>query len=894
LREILVSLLVRWLDKGVKWIGILLLVVPLLWLVLAQIDVPLNPQVKSWQQPEPEEVPPEQNAYYAIIGFYAAEPSADINQVGQNMLAQYLQRLRVEPNLEEFKYSQGRRTAGAPADLCDPVKAPCMRTTAHEPDRVAELERQNAILLQRYYSLYRYTHYRETAPAHYSGPLPKSVTPLHNLVLAKIAQTAAQGQRKEALEALARDTGFWRMVLHEGNRLLGKAIATRTLLENEHLLSEMLASAESAEEDGAVLESMLRPLDRQDNDLEPAIRYEYRIFASGWTTQFSAGLTEGLKKRSPVVRGAVRLLASAGLRPHQTTNLLWQQYEQLTQLDLASWTNESPPSGARKRRHFGDSPWDFVYNPIGKYFVYEVPPDVPAFSRYRARLDDLEGFIRLVTLQRQIKKDRINAEAIPALLAASDVSLRDPYTGEPMHWDAQRGVLWFNRRGMREGDRIALEVQIVEASSSSTGQGGAGEARPAPRVELRAQAAVGLELLRTLASVTPANLVAAFSGPRARIDIPAGTGTVEQWRENIVSRLDMSRVTRKGTDVIVATCRLPLSEPELLALPQDERATMNFGDLPVDQFFMLMGRILNREVRAPDGLPALRLVISMRGRPVSEILSTVDSALGLRTELTERELIVTERAAPRACESVGEESWKMPLGDPGTLARKLDKTLQEASQKRGDPCKRLAAFPDTRELHCQYLEYFPLGDLVVHGYVRLTARSAYQALVEAPGSSYLHRVRLGEGLGEQAGVVTHLADGELEITERVHTASPSSEQSHVMTRISLDTGRISSGPVAVASPGPMYRRDDLELYALEDLLVESVADVHGQWQATIMDAQGLRHVVHAEDYIGMNLGKITQITSGAVYLEEVVPDNAGGYVARKIVLEPENPARKPL
>jgi hypothetical protein len=435
-------------GRLLTWGVVLVLTLPILWLVCARIDVPLSPEAKAWDRPEREEIPPEANAYYAIIGFYAQDPSADINRVGQSMQAEYLQRLQAEPNLEEYKYRQERPVLGKPNELCEPLRMSCLQTSTAASERVEQLERENSVLLRRYYSLYRYSQHRETEPPHFSAPLPSYVGSLHHLVLARIALQASGGQQTEALEGLARDTAFWRMVLGGSHHLVGKAVATHMVLDDEQELSDLLASSVSLnEESRALVEQMLHPLSDADRDLGPAMEREFRIFGDGAPIAFSNGLRQSKLARAPViVRSIVTAFLSTAIRPNHTKNLLQKRLAALS-------------TGEKSRpHHFGDSFQDYVYNPLGKYFVYDLAPTPSELSKYGDRLDDLDGLIRLVTVQWHIKKQGIHTADIPEFLRVVLPGSHGSHTGELIHWDAGRKILWLERRSARPGEKNAFAI----------------------------------------------------------------------------------------------------------------------------------------------------------------------------------------------------------------------------------------------------------------------------------------------------------------------------------------------------------------------------------------------------------------------------------------------------
>jgi hypothetical protein len=454
------SLFLQIIDRLCKWLGILTLGAPLWWLLLARIDVPLSAEADAWRDTAASGIAPEKNGYYAIIGFYVEDPLSDINRAGQKMFVRYLETVRSEPALREYTYEQKLRVVGTPADLCSPLKGSCIRTALLRQRSLELAIDQNAVLLRRYYSLYSYTHYRETEPIDPSRPVASAPLQVHNLVLASIALQAARGELRAALSDLARDSEFWRMVLHDDSRLLGKMYATRALLENLHLLSDIIASTQTSEHEHAALASILRPLDAQELDLGPALSFECHSFAADAGTSFYEGVDKALAKHAFLTRVAARWLVSPAFRPHDTANRFQGQCEKFERWGRTPWNGEPPVPAGNGPFFFGEHSWDFIYNPIGKLYVYDFYPDTTTFARYRSRVADLDGFVRLVTLQWSIKTDAVGPEDVSLLLQQADSHLKDPYTGAPMNWDSHRRVLWFKRHGMNRGERDRLEVPV--------------------------------------------------------------------------------------------------------------------------------------------------------------------------------------------------------------------------------------------------------------------------------------------------------------------------------------------------------------------------------------------------------------------------------------------------
>jgi ankyrin repeat protein/Tfp pilus assembly protein PilP len=413
---------------------------------------------------------------------------------------------------------------------------------------------------------------------------------------------------------------------------------------------------------------------------------------------------------------------------------------------------------------------------------------------------------------------------------------------------------------------------------------------PTPRIELQAREVDGVDLLRVLAELAPVNFVAVRDGQRARVDIPPHAAPIEEMWSDVTARSGMQRVVRNGYEIVVNACRLPLaSEPVPDAAPgKDDLLTLHFNRISTDLFFALMAQALKLQLNAPEGLPESDLALLIRARPASEILASVDSVLALETRIDRRQLVVRKRSGPRACLTAGRETWQASLPKPDALERSLNELLKATSHHNDQPCRRVVDFPDTATRRCVYLEYFPLAKLVARGYIRLTPMSPIGALMEDSAEPFLYRVYQGDLVGDRAGVVGWVDTRKVEIVERWKSEHTSVQDLLTTTWFQTVGSTTLEVPERYGDTVRENHRqyDDLERYDLEDLLIRSTQDVQGKWQAAVVDPFGLVHTTYINDYVGMHWGRITKITPTEIQLEEIVPDNLGGYMTRNVVIVP--------
>ena len=70
----------------------------------------------------------------------------------------------------------------------------------------------------------------------------------------------------------------------------------------------------------------------------------------------------------------------------------------------------------------------------------------PTYQGYMQRSHDIEGYRRMLLLQLKARQERVKPAQMPAWLAASPSALRNPYTLQPMQWDAASNSLVFEGR----------------------------------------------------------------------------------------------------------------------------------------------------------------------------------------------------------------------------------------------------------------------------------------------------------------------------------------------------------------------------------------------------------------------------------------------------------------
>ena len=91
------------------------------------------------------------------------------------------------------------------------------------------------------------------------------------------------------------------------------------------------------------------------------------------------------------------------------------------------------------------SSWRFIRNPVGNsvLWLYDSP-ELIHLTNGASR--DLDGYIRLVILQAALRRDGVPLAQVAQAVQRAAPELRNPYTGQPMRWDAATATLSFEGR----------------------------------------------------------------------------------------------------------------------------------------------------------------------------------------------------------------------------------------------------------------------------------------------------------------------------------------------------------------------------------------------------------------------------------------------------------------
>ncbi len=458
------------LKKTLQWSVIvfasLLIGVPLLLAAINAVDQDLRPEAIAFADLSDDNVPDKDNGYYAWVGL-AAPIAENPYALGMKAVSEVNKQLAVTPmgqiDTATLLGPQRLQFKGNMTGLCGRDSKGCLVRYRSKTADIRNALRDNRILLDRYRSLYTYSHFREVTLPRFAAPIFTEPAVLANLLRAQQGLVALQGNPKMALQNLRADSAYWRRILEQSRSLINRMLAVAMIHGNAQLVSEIVANYPLHH---SILDSAAdaaRPLLTSETDLGKVFRYEFG-YGMHLFTNLPAYSTQPCLSESWTECQFNKLTNSLFVKPNATINLHHEMYSAAIELNRLPAPEFITALRARQvsEQAQSDWPWSwhFAYNPGGKIATFMSNT---IYASYTARIHNLDGFLRLVSLQIAVKRASIRDIAMQKFLADSVPDLHNPYTGEAMLWDADARAIYFNGYNEKADDDLLskrIEVRL--------------------------------------------------------------------------------------------------------------------------------------------------------------------------------------------------------------------------------------------------------------------------------------------------------------------------------------------------------------------------------------------------------------------------------------------------
>lgn len=292
---------------------------------------------------------------------------------------------------------------------------------------MAELPREGlanprlSLLFDRYSLMLEQPRFEENQERDVFSPMPP-----YDVLMAvgrlRLADSYERDTVPEFLSKAGRDFEFWRMALREGETLATKMVSLAGMQNDLDFLSMLMRHRELEESEYRQIVSFLRPLTREESDIGEAFISEARIAS--------------LSEKHPVLMGASWLMKLM-VQENATSN---EDYV----ANVVPMLHRASLSAEEYFRQKAYEPLTYrlrlrpssLYNLGGRIALSEGRDA----AQFPARVHDQNGRILLVLLQSEIAR-RAESTEVSQVVAASEY--RNPYTGEPMEYDAEARTIGF-------------------------------------------------------------------------------------------------------------------------------------------------------------------------------------------------------------------------------------------------------------------------------------------------------------------------------------------------------------------------------------------------------------------------------------------------------------------
>lgn len=440
--------------RVLRWV-LLALVALLLAFVIAALwvnrhDDPLLAEVAAALRFEPPAAEAmRRNGYFTMLGL-GAPADEDPVAAGQRFVAAQTQGYELYLRTGQMKSFAGEAWPHQPIEMrpmrCDGEVDDCYAHYLEHADAILAALATNAPLVQRYLSLLDAPEYEEFIPPYIGVEFPHytDLVAASELVGMRAALLLEAHRLDEGLALLARNAEIHRRLMAGSHSLIGAMIALAADLRQQRLIGSLpnhlpVLASRHAEQMTGLLEST--PV-----TLEAALKSEMAMQLNGFNpwllkpTDVEFRTDEDWEPaKSLLVGRALDLL----YLPNVSRNSLYRRWQETIRLASLPADQLLPPA-MQPADAEADAPGSFALrNAVGWYFLDLTTPD---WQAYIERAHDSEGHRRLLRLQIAAVHAGVRPAKMTGWLAAQPPELRDPYTLQPMGWDAAAQTLVFTGR----------------------------------------------------------------------------------------------------------------------------------------------------------------------------------------------------------------------------------------------------------------------------------------------------------------------------------------------------------------------------------------------------------------------------------------------------------------
>lgn len=436
--------------RVLRWalLGLALLAVGLvtaLWWANRHDDVLLPEVAAAMAFAPPDAEAMRRNGYFTMLGL-GAPPNEDALAAGQRFFAAQMADYRqfqahgtLDSSSVDAAFPYRRVELGTVR--CDAAAADCFSHYVKHADAIRALLAKHQALVARYLSLRDLPEYTEVIPPYVGLVFPHyaDVVAASELVGMQAALALHAGQRAEAWRLLEANAAIHQRLWNGSRALIGAMIALAADMRQQRLVAGMARALAPLDADQAT--RWTRLVNSVHHAMAPVLIGErnFSLAAYGMIQPKYQNERTGV---TWVFDRIERAKLTLTYLPNATLNAAYRSWEQQIReagLPANQWAARSL-APAESAPAFPPP----LRNPIGALLLNMG--GAAMMRPYIERTHDVEGHRRLVQLQMAALRGQVAPERMPEWLAQQPAELRNPYTLQPMVWDASAGALLFEGR----------------------------------------------------------------------------------------------------------------------------------------------------------------------------------------------------------------------------------------------------------------------------------------------------------------------------------------------------------------------------------------------------------------------------------------------------------------
>lgn len=450
--------------KALGWLMLALAGLAAAWLAALIIanwndDALTEAAQHALQYTPPTEQALEGNGYLILMGLDApagGDAIGDAMALGRERLAREIERRR-------WVEAHGDRQEGMPLSIAakatmgdvmpDRLRCPvgepdCFAWFVKHGDEVQTLAKTHQALLERLAGAAGAPQFSNPAPFYLLAEFPPYglLVRAHELWLAQAALAWVHGQPQQAVDIARQATQLRSRLASHSNSLIASMIALAIQHRELRWLSNASARGElqTLPEISKEIEELLST---PPSSLQQALEGEKHFMASVFYSLKDAGLLAAPWDEHPAWwRRQLNSAINLAFLPQQTLNLSIEYMQQVQAIStLPAHQSDAAFSDTMRQWEENEAclPWNRLRNAAGACLAAQARL---GYKGYVQRVADIDGYRRLVLLQHRAAAEQVAPPNMPAWLAQSPEALRNPYTLQPMQWDAATRSLVFEGR----------------------------------------------------------------------------------------------------------------------------------------------------------------------------------------------------------------------------------------------------------------------------------------------------------------------------------------------------------------------------------------------------------------------------------------------------------------